>query len=53
MHGEKDGRHTNETIFPNPDPNDNDPMNIAKRVRHDEKRFFGNFPLPWKYPKNE
>lgn len=49
MHGEKDGRHTNEKVFPNPNPNDKEPMHIAKRVRSDEKKFFGN-RLPWKYP---
>lgn len=50
MHSEKDGRHLNEKIYPNPDPTDNRPMHIAKRVRHDEKKFFGK-RLFWKYPK--
>ena len=51
MHGEKDGRHLNEIIYPNPNPKDNRPMYITKRVRHDDKNNFENSPLPWKYPK--
>ena len=51
MHGEKEGGRTNEILFPNPDPNDPDPMCIAKRVRHDEKDNFENKPLSWRYPK--
>lgn len=50
MHAEKDGRHLNEKIEPNPDPSDPDPMYIAKRVRHDEKSNFAKKPLPWEYP---
>lgn len=53
MHGETEGGRTNETVTPNPNPNDPKPMRIAKRVRHDEKKNFGNKPLPWKYPKKE
>ena len=52
MHSERDGRHLNERVFPNPDPRDKKPMYIGKRVRHDEKKHFGN-KLPWKYPKNK
>ena len=50
MHSERDGRHVNEKVFPNPDKQDKRPMYIAKRVRHDQKRYFGN-KLPWKYKK--
>lgn len=49
MHSERDGRHLNEKVEPNPDPNDKKPMYIGKRVRHDKKTEFGN-KLPWKYP---
>ena len=51
MHGDKEGGRTNEIVVPNPNSKDPDPMHIAKRVRHDEKRYFENKPLPWKYPK--
>ena len=50
MHGEKDGRHLNEVVYPNPNPKDDKPMYIAKRVRHDDKENFENAPLPWRYP---
>lgn len=53
MHGGKDGRHLNETVCPNPDPDDPEPMNIAKRVRHDLKNNFEERPLPWKYSPKE
>ncbi len=53
MHGETEGGRTNETVYPNPDPSDPEPMRIAKRVRHDDKENFGKTPLPWKYPKKE
>jgi hypothetical protein len=49
MHGDRDGRHLNEVVFPNPDKTDVRPMYIARRVRHDEKIFFGK-RLSWKYP---
>ena len=49
MHGEKDGRHRNEKVSPNPNPKDPRPMYIGKRVRHDEKKNFGE-KYPWKYP---
>ena len=51
MHDDRDGRHLNETIYPNPEPRDFEPMHIAKRVRHDDKRNFAPKPLSWKYPK--
>ena len=51
MHGEKEGGRNNEVLYPNPDPSDPDPMCIAKRVRHDEKKYFENKPLDWQYPK--
>jgi hypothetical protein len=50
MHGQKDGRHLNEEVFPNPKPNDKDPMYIGKRVRHDKKRNFSQWKYPWTYP---
>lgn len=53
MHAEKDGRHLNEKIEPNPNPKDTRPMYIAKRVRHDKKANFESLPLPWKYLKNK
>ena len=51
MHSEKDGRHFNETVRPNPNRNDSRPMYITKRVRHDKKKNFSNWKYPWKYPK--
>lgn len=55
MHGDRDGRNgrTNEKVFPNPDPNETEPMYIAKRVRHDKKNAFEPFILPWKYPSKK
>lgn len=52
MHSEKDGKRTNEKVYPNPRPGDSEPMYIGKRVRHDFKKNFEPKPLPWKYPKN-
>lgn len=49
MHSERDGRHLNEKVFPNPDPKDARPMYIGKRIRHDKKVHFDK-KLPWKYP---
>ena len=51
MHSEKDGGRNNEKIYPNPNPKDDRPMYIGKRVRHDDKDNFEDYPLPWKYPK--
>ncbi len=51
MHSEKDGRHLNEKVFPNPNSKDKKPMYIAKRIRHDKKTNFEDRPLPWKYKK--
>lgn len=50
MHGERDGRHVNEKVYPNPNKKDKAPMYIAKRVRHDKKKYFGK-KYPWKYKK--
>lgn len=50
MHSERDGRHPNEKVYPNPNPKDDKPMYIGKRVRHDKKNRFDK-RLPWKYPK--
>ncbi len=51
MHSPKDGKRTNEVVFPNPNPKDKKPMYIGKRVRHDKKDNFEKSALPWKYPK--
>ena len=53
MHGDRDGRHLNEMVYPNPNSKDKDPMYIGKRVRHDLKTKFEKNPLPWKYPKKK
>lgn len=53
MHSERDGRHLNEKVFPNPNPKDKNPMYIGRRVRHDKKSKFEKTPLPWKYPKKK
>ena len=50
MHSEKEGKRNNEKVFPNPDPFDDKPMYIARRVRHDKKKNFESFYLPWIYP---
>ncbi len=52
-HSEKDGRHLNEKIVPNPDPKDKRPMYIGKRVRHDLKTNFAKKALSWKFSKNK
>ena len=49
MHSERDGRHLNEKVFPNPNPKDKEPMYIARRVRHDEKQFFSEWKYSWQY----
>ena len=49
MHSEKDGRHLNEKVYPNPNPKDKKPMYIGKRVRHDKKENFSKWKYPWKY----
>ncbi len=53
MHSDKDGRHNNERVFPNPDPRDKEPMYIGTRVRHDSKEKFEPKPLPWIYKKGK
>ena len=50
-HSERDGRHLNEKISPNPNKYDRRPMYIAKRTRHDKKDNFSKWKYPWKYPK--
>ena len=50
-HSEKDGRHFNEMVYPNPNPKDKKPMYIGKRVRHDKKDNFSKWKYPWKYKK--
>ena len=50
MHGDRDGRHLNERIYPNPNPLDKEPMHIVRRVRHDKKDNFSKWKYPWKYP---
>ena len=49
-HSEREGRHLNQKVYPNPDPKDSNPMYIVKRQRHDKKKHFGK-RLPWKPPK--
>ena len=49
-HNEKEGKHLNEKVFPNPDKTDPEPMYINKRIRHDKKNAFDKI-LPWKYKK--
>lgn len=51
-HSEREGRHKNEKVEPNPDPTDDRPMYIVKRPRHDKKKYFGK-RLPWKPPKKQ
>lgn len=51
MHSEKDGKHRNEKVYPNPDKRDKKPMYISKRVKHDKKVYFSKNKLPWRYPK--
>lgn len=50
MHSERDGRHLNERVYPNPDHSDPKPMFISNRKRHDKKKYFG-IQLSWKYKK--
>ena len=50
-HSEKDGRHPNEKIVPNPNTKASTPMYISKRTRRDEKKFFSKWIYRWKYPK--
>ena len=52
-HSEKDGRHLNEKVYPNPNLSDNRPMYISKRVRHDIKKNFSSWKYPWKYKKKK
>ena len=53
MHGEKDGRHNNEPVVPNPKTGDTEPMYIGKRKRFDLKKFFSLKPYNWKYNKKD
>ena len=50
-HSERDGRHLNEKVFPNPNPYDFKPMYIVKRIRHDKKKNFSSWKYPWNYRK--
>ena len=49
-HAERDGRHRNEKVVPNPNQADAKPMYIVKRVRSDKKMNFSKWKYPWKYP---
>ena len=49
-HSEKEGRHLNEKVDPNPNPRNPEPMYIVKRVRHDKKKNFSSWKYPWSYP---
>lgn len=51
-HRDKEGRHSNVKLEPNPNPKDNKPMYVVKRVRHDKKKYFGE-KLPWEYLKKK
>ena len=51
MHGKTEGGRKNEEVYPNPNPKDSKPMQIAKRVRHDEITKFADKPYNWKYYK--
>lgn len=53
MHSDRDGRHLNEQVLPNPNPKDKKPMYIAKRKRHDVMINFGDKPYPWIYEKKK
>ena len=50
-HSERDGRHLNEKVYPNPNPKDKKPMYIGKRERHDLKKHFSSWIYSWKYSK--
>lgn len=52
-HSERDGRHRNEKVFPNPDKTDKKPMFITKRIRHDSKTNFSSWKYPWIYKKKK
>lgn len=52
-HSERDGRHLNEKVEPNPNPADKKPMYIGKRIRHDKKDNFSKWKYPWKYKKKK
>lgn len=47
MHGDKDGKRSNDKFDPNPNPFDNEPMHVGKRVRHDNKNNFSNWRYNW------
>lgn len=49
-HSEKEAGRKNEKVYPNPNPKDKVAMYIGKRVRHDNKKYFGP-KLPWEYKK--
>jgi hypothetical protein len=51
-HSERENRHVNEKVYPNPNPRDPAPMYIVNRQRHDSKKRFGS-RYPWKYPKKD
>ena len=51
MHNERDGRHLNEKVFPNPNRKDKRPMFIGKRIRHDKKSNFSSWIYSWVYKK--
>lgn len=49
-HSERETRHINEKVYPNPNPLDPKPMFIVKRKRHDKKKNFSEWKYPWRYP---
>ena len=50
-HSDRDGRHLNEKVEPNPNKNDRRPMYIGKRIRKDKKNRFSSWKYPWIYHK--
>ena len=48
-HSERDGRHINEKVDPNPNKSDNRPMYIVKRKRHDKKSHFSSWKYDWEF----
>ena len=51
-HSDREGRHLNEKIVPNPNPKDTKAMYLVKRERHDKKKYFGE-RLPWRNPQKK
>lgn len=52
-HSDKDGRHLNDKIEPNPNKKDPQPMYVGKRVRHDSKNNFSKWKYDWEISDNK